>query len=35
MAADINTADQASRNHFANEIYRTDNKLTNSINGFI
>jgi hypothetical protein len=32
MAADIDTADKATRNHFANEIFRTDNKLTNSIN---
>lgn len=33
MAADIETTDRSIRNHFANEIYRTDNKLTNSVNG--
>lgn len=32
MAADIETTDRSIRNHFANEIYRTDNKLTNSVN---
>lgn len=33
MQTDIDTVDRAIRNHFANEIYQTDHKLTNSING--
>lgn len=32
LDGDVDTVDRAIRNHFANEIYQTDHKLTNSIN---
>merc|ERR1712176_456679 len=32
MQSDIDTVDRSIRNHFANEIYQVDHKLTNSIN---